>query len=163
MITVSEKEYKCAYKEVYMIIESSDDEIRNKIPEDKIEFYKSHMDDGHEFELDFDKDLSEQNLLYPTRCILANLFRDYIATEDDRAEIIKQEQEELKEIENKKREKYNPNDVFKNNPKSKKEKTKIQAEEIKTRTDMIIQNENISWFEKFKNKIIELINGIFKK
>ena len=95
MITVSEKEYKCAYKEVYIIIESSDDEIRNKIPEDKIEFYKSHMDDGHEFELDFDKDLSEQNLLYPTRCILANLFRDYIATEDDRAEIIKQEQEEL--------------------------------------------------------------------
>ena len=163
MITVSEKEYKCAYKEVYMIIESSDDEIRNKIPEDKIEFYKSHMDDGHEFELDFDKNLSEQNLLYPTRCILANLFRDYIATEDDRAEIIKQEQEELKEIENKKREKYNPNDVFKNNLKSKKEKTKIQAEEIKTRTDMIIQNENISWFEKFKNKIIELINGIFKK
>ena len=163
MITVSEKEYKCAYKEVYIIIESSDDEIRNKIPEDKIEFYKSHMDDGHEFELDFDKDLSEQNLLYPTRCILANLFRDYIATEDDRAEIIKQEQEELKEIENKKREKYNPNDVFKNNLKSKKEKTKIQAEEIKTRTDMIIQNENISWFEKFKNKIIELINGFFKK
>ena len=56
----------------------------------KIEFYKSHMDDGHEFELDFDKDLSEQNLLYPTRCILANLFRDYIATEEDRAEILKE-------------------------------------------------------------------------
>ena len=121
------------------------------------------MDEEYDFELDSDKELSEQNLLYPTRCILANLFRDYIATDDDRAEIIKKEQEELKEIENKKREKYNPNDVFKNNSKSKEEKIKIQAEEIKIRTDMIIQNENISWFEKFKNKIIELINGILKK
>ena len=158
-----EKEYRCAYKELVTILDIFSEEIGDLIPNEKVEFYRSNMDENHVFEYDETKEIVEQNILYPTRCILANLFRDYIATEDDRAEIIKQEQEELKEIENKKREKYNPNDVFKNNPKSKKEKTKIQAEEIKTRTDMIIQNENISWFEKFKNKIIELINGFFKK
>lgn len=161
MINTIEREYKCAYKEVSMIIEYLDDDIRNKIPNEKVEFYRKYMDNEHSFEIDFEKDLFEQNILYPTRCILANLFRDYIATEEDRAEILKEEQEELNQIEKEKREKYNPNDIFKNEIKPKVEVSQIQVEEIST--ELMVQDENISLFDKIKNKIKEFIMKLKKK
>ena len=49
----------------------------------KIEFYKKNMDKNHEFEINTEKELDDQNILYQTRCILANLFIDYIASEED--------------------------------------------------------------------------------
>lgn len=153
-----EHEYKCAYKEVYIIIENLEEDIRGKIPKEKIEFYKNQMDIEYEFKLDLDKDLSEQNLLYQTRCILANLFRDYIATEEDRAEILKEEKEELKQIEHAKIEKYNPDDIFKSTIKT----PKIQIEEVEI-TDLIIHDENTSLFEFIKNKIIELTSKFLRK
>lgn len=167
MVRILDKEYKCAYKEIYLIIENLDEEIRNKIPKDKIEFYKNHMDNEHDFKLDFDKELSEQDMLYPTRCILANLFRDYIATEEDKTAILKEEQKEFNQIEAEKREKYNPDNIFKNNSNKIQEDTKtetsqIKIEEISTSTDMIVQNEKLSWFEIVKNKIISFISKIFK-
>ena len=119
MMSDKEKEYRCAYKEVVTILDVFSEEIGDLIPNEKIEFYKSNMDENHEFIFDDTKEILEQNILYPTRCILANLFRDYIATEEDRAEILKEEQEELNQIEEEKRAKYNPDDIFKNNSKSK--------------------------------------------
>ena len=162
MIKILDNEYKCAYKEVYIIIENLDDEIRNKIPKEKIEFYKNYMDKEHIFELDLNKELSEQNILYPTKCILANLFRDYIATEEDRVAILKEEKEELNKLEEEKRKKYNPDDIFKNNLKEIDEKEKLQVEEINTNIDLMVQNENMSFFEKIKNKLIKFINKFLK-
>ena len=163
MMSDKEKEYRCAYKEVVTILDVFSEEIGDLIPNEKIEFYKSNMDENHEFIFDDTKEILEQNILYPTRCILANLFRDYIATEEDRAEILKEEQEELNQIEEEKRAKYNPDDIFKNNSKSKIEVSNIQVEEIETSTDMIVQKENTGLFEKIKNKILELLNVFLKK
>ena len=95
MVKFSEEEMKCAYKEVYYIIEFLDEDIKEMIPNEKIEFYKSHMDNTHSFRYDLDKDLNDQNILYPTKCILSNLFKTYIATEEDKAEIEKEEQKQL--------------------------------------------------------------------
>lgn len=163
MMSNEEKEYRCAYKEVVTILDVFSEEIGDLIPNEKIEFYKSNMDENHKFVFDDTKEILEQNILYPTRCILANLFRDYIATEEDRAEILKEEQEELNQIEEEKRAKYNPDDIFKNNSKPKIEVSNIQVEEIETSADMIVQKENIGLFEKIKNKILELLNNFFKK
>ena len=158
-----EKEYRCAYKEVVTILDAFSEEVGNLIPSDKIEFYKSNMDVDYKFEFDYTKEILDQNILYPKRCILANLFRDYIATEEDRAEILKEEREEIRQLEEEKRKKYNPDDVFKNSPKSKVETTKIHVEEIDTRTELIVQDKNIGVFEKIKNKIINFLNKILNK
>ena len=93
MIKDEETKYRCAYKEIVTILDIFSDEIGSLIPEEKIEFYKNNMDVNHEFKYDIEKELLDQNILYQTRCILANLFRDYIATEEDRAEILKEEKE----------------------------------------------------------------------
>lgn len=168
MVNTTEKEYRCAYKEVSIIIEYLEDEIKSKIPEEKIEFYKKNMDKNHEFEINTEKELDDQNILYQTRCILANLFIDYIASEEDRAEILKEEREELKQIEEEKRRKYNPNDIFDSKNKEVKENTKnkvsqIKAEEIFTNTEMIVKGEKLSWFIKIKNKIISFVEKILKR
>ena len=57
-----------------------------------------------------------------TKAILALIYRDYIVSKKEREELIKKEQEEV-EKEEKLREKYNPDNVFK-----KKEKAEIQEE-----------------------------------
>lgn len=162
-----EKEYRCAYKEIVTILDVFSEEIGDLIPNEKIEFYRSNMDESHVFEFDDTKEIVEQNILYPTRCILANLFRDYIATEEDRAEILKEEQEELNQIEDEKRRKYNPDDIFKNNTNKENETSiktsQIKVEEIYTNTEMIVKDENVSWFIKIKNKIITFIEKILKR
>lgn len=162
-----EKEYRCAYKEIVTILDVFSEEIGDLIPNEKIEFYRSNMDESHVFEFDDTKEIVEQNILYPTRCILANLFRDYIATEEDRAEILKEEQEELNQIEDEKRRKYNPDDIFKNNTNKENETSikasQIKVEEIYTNTEMIVKDENVSWFIKIKNKIISFIEKILKR
>lgn len=166
MVNTTEKEYRCAYKEVSIIIEYLEEEIRSKIPEEKIEFYKKHMDINHEFEIDIEKELDDQNILYQTRCILANLFIDYIATKEDKEKILKEEQEEIKQIEKEKRDKYNPNDIFNNKINEVEEKPKIEVSQIKIEeisTDIIRPNENLSFFEKIKNNIMSFIKKYFKK
>lgn len=162
-----EKEYRCAYKEIVTILDVFSEEIGDLIPNEKVEFYRSNMDENHVFEYDETKEIVEQNILYPTRCILANLFRDYIATEEDRAEILKEEQEELNQIEDEKRRKYNPDDIFKNNTNKENETSikasQIKVEEIYTNTEMIVKDENVFWFIKIKNKIISFIEKILKR
>lgn len=162
-----EKEYRCAYKEIVTILDVFSEEIGDLIPNEKIEFYRSNMDESHVFEFDDTKEIVEQNILYPTRCILANLFRDYIATEEDRAEILKEEQEELNQIEEEKRRRYNPDDIFKNNTNNENKTSikvsQIKVEEISTNTEMIVKDENVSWFIKIKNKIISFIEKILKR
>lgn len=156
MVKITEEEYKCAYKEIYTIIEYLEDDIKEKIPEEKINFYKIHMDENYEFEIDPDKELKNQNILYPTKCILSNLFKNYIATEDDKVLINQKEFQELNEIENKKRMQYNPNELFKKEERKAQLTTStIKIEEIST--DLIKQEEASSIFKKIKDKILKFL------
>ena len=156
MVKFSEEEMKCAYKEVYYIIEFLDEDIKEMIPNEKIEFYKSHMDNTHSFRYDLDKDLNDQNILYPTKCILSNLFKTYIATEEDKAEIEKEEQKQLNEIENEKHLKYNPDNIFKTEEsKPKLAISSIEIEDIST--DMIVSEKEEPIFRKIINKILKFL------
>ena len=165
MTSTEEKEYRRAYKEVVTILNVFSEELRDLIPNEKLEFYRNNMDETYEFKFDNTKEIVEQNILYQTKCILANLFRDYIATEKDRAEIIKKEQEELRKIEESKRKKYNPDDIFKNNFNKITEQSNIETEQIiveekNANIDIVVKYKNISLFENIKSKIISFIKKL---
>lgn len=145
MVKITEKEYRCAYKETIMIIDSLEENVKGLIPKEKIEFYKKHMDEEHNFEIDYNKTIAEQNILYPTKCILANLFKEYIANEEDKRKILEKEKEELIEIEKEKRERYNPDDIF-------KKQSTTSTKEVST--DLVVKKEKLSIFNRIKNKII---------
>ena len=79
--------YSRAYTEVLEIIKYFPEEEYAKIPEEKIEFYKNNMDKDYVFLINPEIDLSEQNISSEANAIIVNLFRDYFATEEQKAKI----------------------------------------------------------------------------
>ena len=141
--------YKNAFKEVYVILDSLVEEDYKKIPPELIETIYRNMNQDYKYELDEEQELSTQKMLPETKAILFNIFRDYLSTEEQKQKIIRMQKEERQKNELKKREQYNT-DVFAN--KEQTNNPEIQKEQV----SLIKYKENI--FKKILNKI----KNIFK-
>lgn len=106
--------YKKAYTEVLEILSHLPEEEYYKIPKEKIDFYKDHMDKTYIFKINPQLELSKQAISKQANAILISLFIDYFAT-DKQKKILKnllyQNQERLEQD---KRVIYNDNNIFKN-------------------------------------------------
>ena len=95
------------------------------------------------------KEFEEQEMSDITKAILANIFRDYWATPYQKERIEAKEKYDLNMLEKEKREKYNPDNIFK----KKKEETVIENNnlpvEIKKET---LFKKLISFIKKILNK-----------
>ena len=98
-----------AYKEVVKIIEYLPDEEYIKIPEEIIQNLKEEMDDSYIYEID---DLESLEVLKETEEILAVIFRDYLSTSQEKRAIVLREKQEEIELEEEKRRKYSPDNIF---------------------------------------------------
>ena len=119
----------------------------NKIPSKMLEMFNEEQSKDYNFKIDTEKPFEEQELLEETKAILANMFRDYWATEYQREIILQKEKFDREELEKIKREKYNPDDIF-----EEKEKTDIlsnKAPEESNKLPVEIKKENL-----FKRLII---------
>ena len=124
---------KVAYSEVYTILQMLDGLEYNKIPYDVIEAIKENRSKEYTLGINSELELKNQNLLPKTKAILAVIYRDYLASPEEKEEIKNRENEERKKNEIEKRKKYNI-DVFANNieiNKNIKEETSLQVTEIK--------------------------------
>lgn len=137
---------KNAYKEVYTILQELNEEEYNKIPPEIIEAIRTNMNEEYEYELDEELELKEHQMLPETKAILFNLFRDYLATPEQKEKIIRMQNEERQKNEIKKQKQYNT-DVFES---KQKENSKQNEQETK---QLIEYKENI--FKKILNKIIK--------
>ena len=108
------KPYAKAYTEVLEIIKYFPEEEYAKIPIEKLEFYKKYRDQDYIFSINPEIDLSEQNISKEANSIIINLFRDYYATEEQKVKIKEILELNQKKEEEKKREKYNLDNIFKN-------------------------------------------------
>lgn len=145
-----EDKYPKAYKQVIEILKCAPQEIVDKIPQEMIKTFKANMDDKYDFRIDINKTFEEQDLLEETKAILANIFRDYWATPEQKERILEKEKNDREIEENIKREKYNPDNLFK-----KKQKVIQQNEEIQNNLPVEIKK------EKFYKKIINFMKKIF--
>lgn len=109
-----EDNYSKAYKEVIEILKYVPQESVDKIPKRMIETFKAEMDNNYSFIIDTSKNFEEQEILDETKAILANIFRDYWATPYQKERIEAKERYDKQKIEEEKRAKYNPDDIFKN-------------------------------------------------
>lgn len=110
---MKEDNYSKAYKEIVEILKYVPEESVNKIPKEMRDMFEAEQLKTYNFEIDTEKLFEEQELLEETKAILANIFRDYWATDYQKARIIEKENQDREEWERQKREKYNPNDIFK--------------------------------------------------
>ena len=100
--------YNNAYTEVCAILECLDEIEYAKIPSEIIEAMQSNRNKDYIYEVE-DVELRYQKMLPETKAILFNLFRDYLATSEQKEKIIKMQTEERKKHEIEKQKIYNKN------------------------------------------------------
>lgn len=146
--------YANAYKEVLIILDNLIKEDYNKIPKEYIEFLKSNCNIEYKFSYDNSKTFEEQELLDETKYILFGLFEKFGATEIQKEKIKTFKDNYFRQIEQEKREQYNPDDIFKTVNKSKN--TDAEIPENNSNTALLEYKE--SFFTRFKNFIFKILH-----
>lgn len=141
---------KNAYAEVYTILQELNEEEYNKIPPEVIETIEANRNEEYEYELDNELELKDEPMLPETKAILFNLFRDYLATPEQKAKIIRMQNEARQKNELKKQQMYN-NDVFANKPKENQSSNNNETMQI------------VKYKENFFKKILNKIKSFFIK
>lgn len=145
--------YSKAYKEVLEIIKYFPKEEYNKIPKEKIEFFKQNMDKNYEFSINPQIDLSKQKISKEANAIIVNLYQNYFATEEQKVKINKiLELNELK-VEQEKRKKYNIEDIFKS-----KKIENIEEKKLKNADNISLVEHKETFFIKFKKIVLKLLH-----
>ena len=156
-----DNKYAKAYKEVIEIIKYLPDDEKNRIPKEKMDFYYSNMDKDHDFKIDPAIDLDKQNISKEANAIIINLFLDYFATDSQKEKVNQIIKHNEFEIEKEKRERYNPDDIFKTNT---KDENKNEVNDIQNKVQENNENTSlIEYKENFLTKFINFILGLFKK
>lgn len=146
--------YKMAFKEVLVILNNIPRADYEKIPNDIIENLKNNQEYSYKFNLEPGKSINDQKISDLAKAIIENFYRDYWVTDAERQKILQEEKYKREKIEEEKRKKYNPEDIFKNvnsNIKSSSE-SKIEA-------TALIELRKEKWY----NKIITLLKKFFNK
>ena len=146
---INNKKYARAYTEVIEIISHFPKEEYEKIPAEKIEFYKENMDQDYNFKINPFEDLDKQNISREANAIIIMLYKEYFATEEQKEKIDKILAENSRKEEVEKIEKYNPDDLFKRN-------SKKEFIENDDNNSMIEYKEN--FFTKLKKFIFKLLH-----
>lgn len=146
------RKYDKAYKEIIEILKYMSQEDRGKIPNKMIRMFEEKMDPNHEFKYDNSKNFDEQELLIETKAILANIFRDYWATPEQREKIVEKQDFDRLKVEEQKKQQYNTDNLF-------KKKHKVEEIVNKTKCKELVKYKE----ESFLRKILRKIKSILKK
>lgn len=140
--------YTKAYVEVLDLLQHLPKDEYQKIPQEEIDFFENNKDANYVCKIDYDKPLEEQDISQEANSIIVNLFLKYFATDVQKEKVEKILEQNEQKAEEYKREKYNPNDIFK-------------KEEIIKNEPVIslVECKQEKWYSKF----IEFMKKIFKK
>lgn len=140
-------EYSEAIVEVLDILNHSDDNIIEKIPKKLIKFWKRNKSTTYKPNLDHSKSISEMELKNKTKSIITMIYLNYLCNdaEKNNIKLILKDNEEKYQQEL--REKYNPDNMFKN----KKEDSIVKEE-----TQALVEYKERTFIQKFFDKIKSL-------
>lgn len=148
-------EFEEASAELNEILGYLPTEYVEKIPFKLREFFIKVKKDDYVSKIDPYKQLDEQELKPKTKALLTVIYRNYWCSEEERVELDKILIENDKKYEEKLREKYNPDNIFK-----KKDNDKVVGEI--NETNVVIYN-NMMWYQKAFLFISNLLKKIFNK
>lgn len=149
------KEYRQAFSEVDAIINMMPLELVNKIPRRFIEMVREEKDISYNPIIK--EPLEEEKLMNETIIILGLIYRDFLVSKEKRKELQLSDAEELRQVEEEIREKYNPDNLFKKSPNTQHIEKDKKKEEL---TSLVVQEEK--WYQKIWN-VIKNIFHIEKK
>ena len=141
---------KKAVSEVIDVLKHSEIEVTQKIPKKFIEFLTKNSDRDYIPNIDYSKENWENSIEEDAKVLIALIYRDYIMSEEEKEKVI----EEAERQEQKIREKYNLDNLFKKNSKIENEKSQDDTEQEVQKSLLIIKEEK--WYERIINKIKEI-------
>ncbi len=149
------KELAEAAVEINVILENTSPEIVNKIPKKFINFLKEISSKTYTFKYDNSKSLEEQDIKPKTKGLIALIYKDYLCDPLEKQDYINYILQVKEEIEQRKREKYNPDNIFKNNRIDNIAKTNNKK--------LSLENQIVEYKENILKRILNKILKIFHK
>ena len=142
-----ERAYEEAFAEVDEILKIMPIDLLSKIP---AQFRQIIIDNkAPNYTIEIKEPLEEEKLKKETVVILGLIYRDFLASPDEREELQLKDAEELKRIELEMQQQYDIDNVF---------KKRKNALDDTASTDLIVYKE-----QGFLKKLFNVIKGIFKK
>ncbi|MFR8117247.1 MAG: hypothetical protein ACLVAK_09630 [Clostridia bacterium] len=141
--------YKKALVEVDAVLSCLDYNEYKKIPANIIDAIENNKDEEYMYDYDEELEYEDWSLMPETKAILYNIFKKYLATEEQRKYLQQKERLENYKIESEKIKKYNSENLFK----KEKEVKKVEQEE---NNELIVKRDS-----SFK-RILEKLKSIFR-
>lgn len=143
-----------AYAEIIEILDNLEVQYKEKIPNKLIDFFKDNSAKDYQNHIVNNISLSEQKLQKETLDILAMLTLNYWCnSEEEKTELMSIYSDNELKYQEELREKYNPDNLFKN-------RTKIQENiEENTEEKQLVVIDDKPWYKK----IFEKIKNMFKR
>lgn len=142
-----ERVYQEAFAEVDEIFKIMPIDLLSKIPAQFRQMILENKADNYTIEIK--EPLDEKILKKETVVILGLIYRDFLASPEEKEELQLKDAEELKKIEEEMQKQYDMDNLFKKNKSAKNEEVL---------TDLIVYKE-----PGFLKKLFNIIKGIFKK
>lgn len=140
---------KRAISEVIEVLNHTDKDIIEKIPEKFIKLLHDNADPDYKPSIDFYNVNWENMIEDDAKAILALIYRDYIVSESERNKLIEEEQQMLKNQEAELREKYNPDNIFKNRTHKESSKPNNAIENMQ-----LTEVKQAPWYKRLLDKIL---------
>lgn len=151
------KEFAEASAEINEIFKYLPKEEVEKIPSKLREFFKEVSSKDYVTNINPNMPLDKQQIKEKTKDIIALIYRNYWCSEEERKELDQKLIENDKNFEEELREKYNPDNIFKNNvTTTKKEESEVKEEKIE---QSLVPQETGKWYQRF----LDMVKRWFKK
>lgn len=142
-----ERAYEEAFAEVDEILKIMPIDLLSKIP---VQFRKIISENkAKNYKVDIQEPLDEEKLKEETVVILGLIYRDFLASPEEREELQAQDAEELRKIEEEMQQKYDMENIFKKRKASRNDEFS---------TDLVLYEK-----QGFLKKLFNLIKGLFNK
>ncbi len=167
MNNINAKEYSIALAEVDEILYFTDNWIVSQIPSNFLKFIKENKDKSYISNINPYLPIEKQNVSDEAKALISLIYRTYIADKQEKEVFERKDKKEFENIEKQKREKYNPDNILKNQNTLgliEKNKAHIENEKIdKTTEEKGITEIKENAFLKICNKIRKMIVKMIRK
>ena len=151
MVNISNN-YRKSFVQVEAVINCLNRDDYNKIPINVINAIKENKDESYIYEYNQSLEYSSWDLMPEAKAILYNLYKKYLATEEQREYLKQKEKTELYKIQEDKKREYNVENLFKT-----KEKDDNIENDINKSLEIVVYKESI--FKKIWTKIKALFKS----
>lgn len=133
--------------ELIEIFKFVEEPVLEKIPEKLKQELERISNKEHNFKIDKTKKLQDQAMLQETKELLSAIFIKYCCRKEDGEEILVACRENERKLEEQKRTKYNPDDIFKNRKKNVSEETIVKKKDEIGNFQLVVFKK-LPWYKK---------------